>query len=101
MLFSPDTQALSVSTLVDSPRAGLFSVASSGAINLLSAPHLGTGLDVRWKPDTEGLFALMISDKRLGEIAKITYPKLTDADRILFSPTSTDVIVSDNVLLYK
>lgn len=99
LLFSPNTQALSVSTLVDTPRAGLLSLASSGALNLLGAPHLGTGLQVNWRSDTVGLFALIVSDKRLGEIAKITYPRLTDADRILFSPSSPEITVSNGTIL--
>jgi hypothetical protein len=49
LLFAPKTQALSISTLVDRPRSGLFSLGNTGAINILSSPHLGAGLEVQWQ----------------------------------------------------
>lgn len=101
LLFSPNTQTLSISTLVDTPRAGLFSVGSSGTVKFLGVQNLGTGLQVQWQPDSSGLFALLVSDKRLGGVAKITYPRLTDADRILFSPSGSEVTVSENTLYYR
>jgi len=101
LLFSHQTQALSVSTLVDTPRPGLFSLTSTGAIEILGTPHLGTGLQTKWQPDSSWLFSLLISDKRLWGVAKVTYPRLADTDRILFVPSSADATVSDNVLSYQ
>jgi hypothetical protein len=101
LLFSPNTQALSISTLVDTPRAGIFSLASNGVVEVLNAPDMGTGLQVNWQPNSWGLFSLLVSDKRIWDVARITYPYLRDTDRILFSPSNTDITVSDNNLYYR
>lgn len=101
LLFSPNTQALSVSTLVDSPRSWIFSVSNTGALNLLGNFHLGTWLQVAWQPDSWGLFALLVSDKRLGPVARIVYPQLAQNDDILFSPSDNDVKLVDGIIVYK
>lgn len=101
LLFSPDTQALSVSTLVDTPHSGIFSLTNTWIVTLWDSPRLGAWLQSFVQPDSRWLFTLVVSDKRLWDIAKITYPQLSDTDRNSFIPTHPDATFVGDTIFYK
>jgi hypothetical protein len=77
VLFSQKTKTLAISTLLDQPSDSAFSIMPTGNISLWTIKY-GTGLSVVVDTYDNQALKLVIQDSRLGDIARITYPRFSE-----------------------
>lgn len=107
-LFAPQTKTLALSTLLDTPVDSVITVMPSGKV-IPGSIQYGTGVQVRMDSHRDGVLTLGISDTRLGNIARIRYPVMSDIsmkpcadicpdDTMYFTPSASDVYFQEGVV---
>lgn len=109
MLFASTTKTLALSTLLDTPESPLFTVTPSGNI-LTGTAQYGTGIEVKIESYEDNILTLLVYDTRLGSIARVHYPLMSDdrsttpcttscdRDTMYFTPGSTDITYKDGIV---
>lgn len=107
-LFAPQTKTLALTTLLDTPVKPIITVTPSWNIAAGSLQY-GTWIQIDIDSYRDGILTLGVTDSRLGNIARIRYPLLSDIstkpcddicrqDTMYFTPSALDVYYQDGVV---
>lgn len=89
VLFAPSTKTLALSTLVDTPESPLLTITPSGNI-ITGTAQYGTGVEVKIESYENNILTLLVYDTRLGSIARVHYPLMSDPRSMTPCTTSCD-----------